>query len=164
MVRRLYPLIAYGLPTHSLSPSANRWCFQIGTVAFSSSIRARHASNASARCEARHGHDDGQITDGQVTDAVYRGDGVQAELLGDLVGDAPQLIFGGRVRGVGQAGDLAVVIFVPDRPREERDATRGRICDGGPDLVHRQFGLTQRHQAHNAHRITIPWRAGAPQE
>ena len=30
----------YALPTHSSVPSVNRWCFQIGTVAFSSSISA----------------------------------------------------------------------------------------------------------------------------
>src|ERR1700729_2796363 len=42
--------LAHGLPTHSVVPSVNRWCFQIGTEAFSTSIRSRHASNASARC------------------------------------------------------------------------------------------------------------------
>jgi hypothetical protein len=40
----------YALPTHSSVPSVNRWCFQIGTVAFSSSISAWHAWKASARC------------------------------------------------------------------------------------------------------------------
>src|SRR6516162_3699468 len=43
--------LGHGVPTHSLVPSAKRWCFQIGTDALSSSISARHASNASARCE-----------------------------------------------------------------------------------------------------------------
>jgi hypothetical protein len=33
----------YALPTHSSEPSVNRWCFQIGTVAFSSSISAWQA-------------------------------------------------------------------------------------------------------------------------
>src|SRR5271165_3258697 len=30
--------LAHAVPTHSAVPSANRWCFQIGTEAFSSSI------------------------------------------------------------------------------------------------------------------------------
>ena len=40
----------YALPTHSSVPSVNSWCFQTGTVAFSSSISAWQAWNASARC------------------------------------------------------------------------------------------------------------------
>src|SRR5579859_4893528 len=36
----------YALPTHSSEPSVNRWCFQIGTVALSSSISAWQAWNA----------------------------------------------------------------------------------------------------------------------
>ena len=36
----------YGVPTHSSDPSANTWCFQIGTRDFSRSISARLASNA----------------------------------------------------------------------------------------------------------------------
>src|SRR5215471_7838752 len=40
----------YALPTHSSEPSVNRWCFQIGTEALSSSISAWQAWKASARC------------------------------------------------------------------------------------------------------------------
>src|ERR1039457_1620574 len=36
-----------GVPTHSPSPSAKSWCFQIGTEALSPSISARQASKAS---------------------------------------------------------------------------------------------------------------------
>src|ERR1700684_3738504 len=43
---------AYALLTHSLSPPRKNWCFQIGTVALTSSISASQAANASARCAA----------------------------------------------------------------------------------------------------------------
>src|SRR5262245_60088033 len=51
--RTWYRHRGYGVPTHSSVPSLNRWCFQIGTVALSSSIRSRQASIASPRCAAQ---------------------------------------------------------------------------------------------------------------
>ena len=42
----------YGVPTHSSVPSAKIWCFQIGMVALSRSIRAREASYAWPRWAA----------------------------------------------------------------------------------------------------------------
>ena len=44
------PVSAHSLLTHSLPPLASSWFFQIGTAALSSSISARHAVKASARC------------------------------------------------------------------------------------------------------------------
>ena len=55
LVRRsrvLLVRLGHGSPTHSSVPSANCWCFQMGTVPLSVSIRSRHASNASPRCGA----------------------------------------------------------------------------------------------------------------
>ena len=55
-------------------PSVNRWCFQIGTAALSSSISAWQASNASARCAQDTADHDREVAHGQVADPVHRRD------------------------------------------------------------------------------------------
>ena len=64
----------YALLTHSLSPPANRWCFQIGTVCLISSISARQASKASPRCALDTATTTARSPTLQVADPVHGGD------------------------------------------------------------------------------------------
>ena len=92
-----------GVPTHSSVPSANCWCFQIGTSALSVSISARDAANASPRWARRRRDDDRDVADREPADPVDRGDAVHVVLLGDPVAHPAQRVERGRVGGVLQA-------------------------------------------------------------
>ncbi len=110
---------AYALLTHSLSPPANRWCFQIGTVALSSSISARQASKASAGDRwTRPPRRRGRRSPGRRSGARPRSrapDGWQRSSRRPCAARRPR-----RVRGVGQAGDSAPVVVIADRAGEQR--------------------------------------------
>src|ERR1700729_2781162 len=105
----------------------------------------------------------GQVADGQVTDPVHDRHPQDRELLRDRRGDPAQLGLGGRVRGVGQARDVMVMVVVADRADEQRNAADGVALDGGADLVHRQLRLADGDQGHGifrsvpgAHDLTVP--------
>jgi hypothetical protein len=114
---------AYGVPTHSSDPSANTWCFQIGTRAFSRSISARFGVERlpAVRGDARD--DDGGLADREPAGAVDRREGEDVELGGHLVGDGAHL--GGRCRvgRVVKVGDLAAPVVVADGADEQVQTT-----------------------------------------
>src|ERR1700759_5453006 len=83
---------------------------------------------------ARHRHHHGQVTDGQVTDPVYRGHPERGELLRDLPGHPAQLGLGGRMGLVAEAGDRLAVVVVPHGPGEQRDPARPVVGYGLVDL------------------------------
>ena len=81
----------YALPTHSSEPSVNRWCFQTGTEALSSSIMAWQAWNASARCGQDTPTTTARSPTARSPDAVHRGERHHLGVLGDDgLGDAAQ--------------------------------------------------------------------------
>jgi hypothetical protein len=125
----------------------------------------QHVDQLPARVEGvgpvRAGHrgHHGQLADGQVAGAVHDGDTQDAlELLRDQPGDPAQFGLGGRVRAVGQAGHALVVVAVPDRSGEQRDAARAGARDRGPDLVDGQFGIPDGDQPHDVHLARLPGR------
>ncbi len=78
------------------------------------------------------GDDDGDIADGQATDAVVKGDGVETVFRLCLFGDAGHFPDGHR--GVAlkiEVGDGFALIVVADGADEEDDAATGGVLDGG---------------------------------
>lgn len=89
---------------------------------------------------AADGDDDGDITDGKMTDAVVKGDGVEAVVGLCFFGNPRHFFY--RHRGVAleiQVGNRLALIMVTDRSDEEDDATTGRILNGSVGGVDAQW-------------------------
>jgi hypothetical protein len=137
--------------THSALPSANRWCFQTGTVSLIWSMTWRLRQKR-PRAGARHHHDDGDVADLQVNHPVHGRDGLngipgdgfldnltQANLNAGMsrvakVGDRPPLIL--IAHDAGEQCDIPGRRHVADRPVHIRDGKRSLADAEHPDRIH----------------------------
>ena len=141
--------IGQGVPTHSSVPSTNRWCFQIGTVSLSSSMRARLASKASARCTAAAATTTATSPMASDTDPMDRGDRDDVVLLADAAGHLAQPRQRRRVGGVLEPDDAVVVIVVTHGADEHVDTTGPPVRHGRDHLGHIEGRLAQLDQAYD---------------
>ena len=147
---------SYALLTHSLPPSPNCWCFQIGTVAFSSLIRARRRQTPCPGARRR------PPPRPRVRRRPARRVGARRQARGRRSGPlsfplpAAQLSRGGRVGAVGEPQDSPVLIVIPDDAGEQGDASGGRVLNGAQRLVNGQLLMPQLGQPDHVHAAKLP--------
>src|SRR5215831_12541236 len=107
---------------------------------------------------AGHRHHHGEIADGQVPDAVHRGQREHAELGRYLLGHPAKFRFGRGVRAVREADHAVPAVLVANRAGEQGDRARARVADRGPYLIHGQRFLAhlgEPDHVHASHRTRI---------
>ena len=85
----------------------------------------------------------------EVTGAVHGGERDHLELLGHALGDLPQPLERGGVRGVVEVVDRLAAVVVAHRPDEQVQPTGGGVLDGGQHLGRVQRGLAQVQQPYD---------------
>ena len=106
---------------------------------------------------AEHADDDRQVPHGQVADPVdRRKPNHVGELSHDVLRDLPQFRLGRRVRRVGEPDHALVDVVVSHGADEQHLATRRRVSDRVPHLVHGQRGVPDGDQPDLTHRPRLP--------
>src|SRR5262245_7589826 len=90
-----------------------------------------------------HSDHDRDVTDGELTDPMHRGDPNDAIARRHLLGDLAHPVERGRVSGVRQPLHRAAAVVVTHRTHEHRQATGPRVGQGTVDLVDAQRLLAE---------------------